>query len=298
MIIYLTGLSARNIKLKEIEKEYTNIKRYESNISADFNAFIDDISNVSIFPIKELIVLQNTEKLKNFDSLIRNLEKFKDDNKTVVIDYFYEYKKNNPHLKVFENMGAEIINIVDDDHIIEKYICDELNIKKLEAKKLISLIGKNYYHVKNEIYKYKNFLDGKKYDINEIKNLIHIDEERHLKNYIDKIHSLQFNIEKLPANMYIPLIYSIYSEFEILHKLNILDLSLNHDEFKKQYNVYAKYFNNANYYSIYLKNKSNNYSKYKCFKIIRKCIEVEQAIKTSLYDTKTALWLLIKEIYA
>lgn len=48
MIYFLTGLSARSIKLKEIEKDFDSITRYDANVSEEYDKFLSDITNVSL----------------------------------------------------------------------------------------------------------------------------------------------------------------------------------------------------------------------------------------------------------
>ena len=62
--------------------------------------------------------------------------------------------------------------------------------------------------------------------------------------------------------------------------------------------IFPKYENifSLNYYVVYLKNKNLKYSKEKCMKVLKKCIEMEANIKQAKIDEKTALWYIIKEI--
>ncbi|MDK9581234.1 hypothetical protein QQA45_07045 [Sneathia sanguinegens] len=64
----------------------------------------------------------------------------------------------------------------------------------------------------------------------------------------------------------------------------------------KNFSKYENIFS-LNYYVVYLKNKKfMKYSKEKCIKVLKKCIEMEANIKQAKVDEKTALWYIIKEI--
>ena len=298
MIYFLTGLSARSIKLKEIEKDFDSITRYDANVSEEYDKFLSDITNVSIFSQNELLVLKRAEKLKTFTNLISILKNYKNNNKSILIDYEYEYK-NNPYILPFKNIEAEIINIEKEEDLIIEFLCKYLKITKKEAKEIISLVGTDYNHIKNEVYKYRTYLLKESFSIEKIRELMYVKDEIKNNEIMESIYNKTFDISKLKDNNYMITIYTIYKEFEILHKLNIFNLSTDYNIFKEEFKKYEKYFS-INYYQVYLKNKNINFSVYnknKCMNVLKKCNEVEYKIKTGLLDMKTALWLVVKEIY-
>lgn len=294
MIYFLTGVNTRLIKLEEISKDFDVIKNYDAGIQGEYEKFLEDIGNVSIFDSSsELVILKRSEKLKKFKDLLAILRNYKD-SKGIVIDYYCEFKNKNIYLNEFKNMNCKIINIENDDKLIEDYIINELKIKKIEAQKIISIIGKNYYHVKNEIFKYKSIF-GDKFDFNKFMEILLENVDIKISNYLEKIYDKTLDFNKIQGQYYILLLYSIYKDFEIFHKLASLNLSKDYEEFKKNFSKYENIFS-LNYYVVYLKNKNLKYSKEKCMKVLKKCIEMEANIKQAKIDEKTALWYIIKEI--
>lgn len=80
--------------------------------------------------------------------------------------------------------------------------------------------------------------------------------DKKIYEYVENIINRKLNLIKFPK-VYMAIIYSLYKkEFEIYHKLSLLDLPYDHDNFKKEYTNIQPIFN-ANYYSIFLKMKRN-----------------------------------------
>ena len=296
MIYYITGLESRSIKIDDLMKEFNNISSYDASLD-EYENFASAITSSSLFFDRELIILKRANKLKKFSSLLDLLSTIKDENKHIVIDYFYEFKNKNPYIKDFKKLNAEIINIEKDEDIIRDYIEKELKINKVEAKKIIDVIGTDYYMVKNEIQKYKVFLGKDTYSFEKIEDIMTKDRASKIYDITQKILLKNINFNDIPKNMYFPLIYSLQNEFQILHTLQILDLSLSYEEFRKQYEQYEEIFN-ANYYVIYLKNKNyrHKYTKEKTLKILNLCLKYENEIKIGNLDERTALWLIISEV--
>lgn len=294
MIYYVTGINARHIQLENLYQKYDNVRVYDAIIPAELNNFYEDINNVSLFNSNDLVILRRTEKLKKFDELLTYLENHKDENKSIVIDYFCEYKGKNPYLNKFKKIGAQIINVEDSVNSIEEYVMKKLGITKSETKKLLEIIGYDYMHVKNEIFKYKSIIN-EKYSFDKIKDLILEKQDKKINEYLQEIYSKKINFDSIKKEYYIQLIYAIYKDFEIFHKLNILKLSKDYSEFKEQYKEYESIFK-LNYYVVFLKYKLLNFDKKKCMKILKICNNSEYQLKSGLIDDKTALWYIIKEI--
>lgn len=294
MIYYITGINARLIKLDDLKKDFDSVRVYDANIQDEYDNFLEDISNVSIFPTNDLVILKRCEKLKNIKDLIEYLKLHKDENKSIAIDYFFEYKGKNPYVKEFKALDAQIFNIEETKDLVIDYVKENLGVSKVEAKKILSYIGEDYVHVKNEVFKYKSALNGK-YDFEVVKSLMLENQEKKINEYLSEIYEGKFNLDKVNNKYYIPLIYAIYNDFLIFHKLNILNLSKNYEEFRKIYDEFEKYFK-ANYYVIFLKNKALKFDKNKCIEVLKKCNEMENKIKQGLIDEKLALWFVISEI--
>ena len=296
MIYYITGLESRSIKIDELKKEFNNIISYDASLD-EYENFASAITSSSLFADRELIILKRANKLKKFSTLLYLLSTIKDENKHIVIDYFYEFKNKNPYIEDFKKLNAEIINIEKDEDIVCEYIKKELKINKVEANKIIDVIGTNYYMVKNEIQKYKVFLGKDPYSFNKISDIMTKDRNTKIYDITQKILLKNISFNDIPKIMYFPLIYSLQNEFQILHTIHILNLSFSYEEFKKQYEQYEEIFN-SNYYVIYLKNKNYRhiYSKEKILKILNLCLLYENEIKIGNLDERTALWMIISEI--
>lgn len=289
MIIFLTGHSAREIKLEEIKKEFNNINIYDSNIKSEYFDFFENISNQSIFSTNELRILKRSEKIKDFKSLINQLKIYDNDNQTIVIDYEIEPKTKNPYIKDFEQINAQIINIDNYENILVEYIVNSLGVKKADAKKIIDIVGDDFNHIKNELYKIKS-LDIKK----DYEDILMPNMDKKIYEYVENIINNKIEFDEIPKELYMAIIYSLYKEFEIYHKLSLLDLPYDHDNFKKEYTNIQPIFN-ANYYSIFLKMKKK-YPKKKALNILMKLNEYESKIKNGRLDDKTAIWLIMQEI--
>ncbi|WP_156285713.1 DNA polymerase III subunit delta [Oceanivirga salmonicida] len=295
MIYYVTGLNSRAVKIEEIMKEFTDIKVYDAYIKEEYEQFIESITNQSLFSTNELIILKRAEKIKSMKELISFLAKFNDDNKSIIVDYFCEYKNKNPYLKDFEKMNANIINIEDSKQLIENYIQENLKISKKDMQDLIELIGTDYNHVKNEIYKYNTVINGE-FSFDKVKDLISISSDKKIFDIVDDIMYKNTKFNDIPTNLYMPIIYSLYKEFEILHKLHNLKLSLDYNKFKDEFNEYKEIFP-MSYYPIYLRNKKIiNFSKKSCFKILLDLNKYETMIKQGKIDDKLAFWYIFESI--
>lgn len=294
MIYFITGINARNIRLEELYKEFDNIRIYDANNKEELNNFYTDISNVSIFQTNDLVVLKRCEKLKKLDEVINYIASYIDNSKSIAIDYYYEYKGKNPYLSTFKKMNAEIINIEDANSLVMDYIKKELNIKAVEAKKIIDIIGTDYNHVKNEVFKYKSVIDNE-YSFDKIKDIILKNQDKKINEYLSEIYENKIDIDLIPKDFYIPLIYAIYKDFEIFHKLNILKLSKNYNEFMNEYKEYESVFK-INYYVVFLKYKNMKFDKNKSLTILKKCNEMESKLKIGTFSDKMALFNIIKEI--
>lgn len=296
MIYYITGLRSRNYKIEELMKEFINISIYDASLD-EYDLFSNAVTASSIFNEKELIILKRSNKLKNFKQLLNLLKTIKDDNKHVVIDYHCEYKNKNPYINDFINLKAEIINIENDEDIVLNYIMSNMSIKKTEAKKIIDIIGTNYYMVKNEVEKYKIYLGNESYSLDKIKNIMTKDMEIKIFDVVNKILSKKIEFSDIHSDMYMGIIYSLQNEFQILNVLHNINLPTSHDEFKREYAKYEMIFK-SNYYPIFLKSKNYKhlYSKEKTLNILKKCLKYENEIKIGNLEEGEALYLIISEV--
>ncbi|WP_371440143.1 hypothetical protein, partial [Oceanivirga salmonicida] len=127
-------------------------------------------------------------------------------------------------------------------------------------------------------------------------DLISISSDKKIFDIVDDIMYKNTKFNDIPTNLYMPIIYSLYKEFEILHKLHNLKLSLDYNKFKDEFNEYKEIFP-MSYYPIYLRNKKIiNFSKKSCFKILLDLNKYETMIKQGKIDDKLAFWYIFESI--
>lgn len=296
MIYFISGLNSRQIKIEEIKKQYSNISTFDLNIDKEYEDFLNEIYNVSIFSEKELIILKRVDKFKKVKKLIEILKDYKNEKKDILVDFYSEYKNKNIYLKDFEKITNYIVNVENEEDLIYDYIESNLDITKKDIKKLIEIIGTDYNHIKNEIYKYKLILKEEKFSFTKLEGLITESLDKKISNIVEKIMYDKVDIDKISQSMYMGIVYSLYNEFEILHKLSKLKLSQDYNEFKKEYDKYKDLFL-LHQYVAYLKNKKIMYYKDKnIFKILLNIVKNETMFKNGEIDDKVLIFNIVSYI--
>ncbi|VWL85136.1 DNA polymerase III subunit delta [Oceanivirga miroungae] len=296
MIYFVSGLNSRQIKIDEIKKEYTDISIFDASIESEYDLFLNSIYNVSLFSKRELIILRRAEKVKKMKNLIDTLKEYEDDKKDILIDYFAEYKTKNIYLKDFEKITKNIVNIENEDDLLNDYIDKNLKISNEDKKKLISLIGTDYNHIKNEIYKYNLVLKDEVFSFAKLDGLISESLDKKISDIVDNIMFANVDIDKINSSMYMGIVYGLYKEFEILHRLSKLKLSTDYNTFKKEYEKYKDIFL-LHYYVAYLKNKNiNRYTTKNIFKILLNIVKNETMFKSGEIDDKLMIFNIVSYI--
>lgn len=214
--------------------------------------FFDSVSTNSIFSPKELIVLKRAESFKNLDGIAKSLKMYNLTQKEIVIvyeEFLNDFGKiKNPIPKKTLDSFKEIADIIcfrkeNEKKAIIFYLQEELNISEYEAEKFVELIGDDFFKIKNEVEKVKNFLDGETFNLEKVYLLLSINEEFNLKNLIenflinkDSKNLLHFlSKEKLHNNF----LYGIadelifYLKLSSLSKDGILDKNLSYKKFNE-----------------------------------------------------------------
>ena len=320
MIYFIGGLQNREFKyfdtLKKIREENPGIT--ESFFDADIKEeekFLEKISFNSIFSTEELVVLKRAEKLKDLEKTLSYITELDLNKKEVVIDYAREDGKIPAKLnKKLESLKKEkkmevFLFLKEDDKDIKKYIQEELEITPSEADMLLEMIGKNPFKVRNEVDKIKVYLNGEKFEIGKIRNIVSIQKEYRIYEMTENIFSgkAQEVIDYLETTKeYMGILYQLYNELEIMYKLSSLkesgkSISGQYNAFKAQYEEIKEVFKSngriPNYYSVFKKiEKLRKYSNRNLKKLVFRCWEIEKDIKIGKMGMDTGVELLIMEI--
>lgn len=320
MIYFIGGLQNREFKyfdtLKKIREENPGIT--ESFFDADIKEeekFLEKISFNSIFSTEELVVLRRAEKLKDLEKTLSYITELDLNKKEIVIDYGREDGKIPAKLnKKLESLKKEkklevFLFLKEDDRDIKKYIQEELEISPSEADILLEMIGKNPFKVRNEVDKIKVYLNGEKFEIGKIRNIVSVQKEYRIYEMTENIFSgkAQEVIDYLETTKeYMGILYQLYNELEMMYKLSSLkesgrNISNQYNAFKAQFEEIKEVFKSngriPNYYSVFKKiEKLRKYSNRNLKKLVFRCWEIEKDIKTGKMAMETGVELLIMEI--
>lgn len=273
--------------------------------------FFDSISTNSIFSPKELIILKRAEDFKNLDNIAKSLKMYNLAQKEIVIiyeEFLNDYGKiKNPIPKKTLDSFQEIAEIIcfrkeNEKKAIIFYIQHELNISEYEAEKFVELVGDDFFKVKNEVEKVKNFLDGDSFNLEKVKPLLSINEEYNLKNLIenfliskntkDLLHFV--SKEKLHNNF----IYGIAEELIFYLKLsslaqdNILNKNISYKKFNEGIfeNIKMFFLTDRGYphpYTLFLKLKNIDiFDEFFLRKKLKELTYLEYSIKSGNLDVE------------
>ena len=154
-----------------------------------------------------------------------------------------------------ENLGGKLKKLLDEleknrkmkvflfqketEEEIRAYVVNELGINGRDLALLLEMIGNNPFKVRNEVAKIKTFLNGEKFDIEKIKNVVSVEKEYQiyemtrnilLNNPADVMRYLEQKKE------YMGILYSLYSELETMYKIS--SLKKRGRKFSKNYNAF------------------------------------------------------------
>ena len=320
MIYFIGGKKQREFKyfeiLEKIRKE--NMRISESFFDVDLKEnekFLEKININSIFSSQELVVLKRAEKLKNIEEILKYIANLEIVNKEIVIDYDKEDGKFGAKLKrLLDELGKNkkmkvFLFQKETEEEIRAYVIDELEINGRDLALLLEMIGNNPFKVRNEVAKIKTFLNGEKFDIEKIKNIVSVEKEYQiyemtrnilLNNPADVMRYLEQKKE------YMGILYSLYSELEMMYKISSLKkrgrkFSRNYNAFKMEFEEIKEVFksNNRipNSYVIFKKLElEQNYTNLNLKKLVFRCWEIERDIKMGKIEMETGVNMLIMEI--
>ena len=320
MIYFIGGKKQREFKyfeiLEKIRKENVGISESFFDVDLKENEqFLEKININSIFSSRELVVLKRAEKLKNIEEILKYIANLEIVNKEIIIDYDKEDGKFGAKLKKLldeleKNRKMKVFLFQKEtEEEIRAYIVNELGINGRDLALLLEMIGNNPFKVRNEVEKIKVFLNGEKFDIEKIKNVVSVEKEY-------QIYEMTRNILlNKPADVmryleqkkeYMGILYSLYSELETMYKISSLKkrgrkFSKNYNTFKMEFEEIKEVFksNNRipNSYVIFKKLElEQNYTNLNLKKLVFRCWEIEREIKTGKIEMETGVEILIMEI--
>jgi len=320
MIYFIGGKKQREFKyfeiLEKIRKENVGISESFFDVDLKENEqFLEKININSIFLSQELVVLKRAEKLKNIEEILKYIANLEIVNKEIIIDYDKEDGKFGAKLKKLldeleKNRKMKVFLFQKEtEEEIRAYIVNELGINGRDLALLLEMIGNNPFKVRNEVEKIKIFLNGEKFDIKKIKNVVSVEKEY-------RIYEMTRNILlNKPADVmryleqkkeYMGILYSLYSELETMYKISSLKkrgrkFSKNYNTFKMEFEEIKEIFksNNRipNSYVIFKKLElEQNYTNLNLKKLVFRCWEIEREIKTGKIEMETGVEILIMEI--
>ena len=315
MIYFIGGKKQREFKyfeiLEKIRKENVGISESFFDVDLKENEqFLEKININSIFSSRELVVLKRAEKLKNIEEILKYIANLEIVNKEIIIDYDKEDGKFGAKLKKLldeleKNRKMKVFLFQKEtEEEIRAYIVNELGINGRDLALLLEMIGNNPFKVRNEVEKIKVFLNGEKFDIEKIKNVVSVEKEYQiyemtrnilLNNPADVMRYLEQKKE------YMGILYSLYSELETMYKISSLKkrgrkFSKNYNTFKMEFEEIKEIFksNNRipNSYVIFKKLElEQNYTKLNLKKLVFRCWEIEREIKTGKIEMETGCLL-------
>ena len=320
MIYFIGGKKQREFKyfelLEQIRKENVGISESFFDVDLKENEkFLEKININSMFANQELVVLKRAEKLKNIEEILKYIANLEIVNKEIIIDYDKEDGKFGAKLKKLldeleKNRKMKVFLFQKEtEEEIRAYIVNELGINGRDLALLLEMIGNNPFKVRNEVEKIKVFLNGEKFDIEKIKNVVSVEKEYRiyemtrnilLNNPADVMRYLEQKKE------YMGILYSLYSELETMYKISSLKkrgrkFSRNYNAFKMEFEEIKEVFksNNRipNSYVIFKKLElEQNYTNLNLKKLVFRCWEIERDIKVGKIEIETGVNVLIMEI--
>ncbi|WP_448820363.1 hypothetical protein [Cetobacterium sp.] len=309
MFYFIYGDTPLPLKYEEvidkIKKSNPNIptKIYDASQGEEEN-FLESISINSMFVPKELIVFKRAEKSKRLDQLLKIVGEYDLAKKEIVVIYEEEL---NDYGKAINEVGKKVLTNAEklgkiivarkalERKGIDFFIEKELEISEYESEKLSEILGDDFFKVKNEVEKIKNFLNGKTFILEKVLPILSISDEYNLKKLVEDF-MIEDNLEILldylkKSKEYMLFLYLISEELNMALKLVGLKKSgdlrenISYNDFKgNTYEKLKKYFKNSRgyirEYPIFLKLKYMSlFNEEFLLKKIEKLLMIEFLIK-------------------
>lgn len=320
MLYFLHGdTSPLQIKYEEllnkIKNEFPNLpEKYFDASQKEDEAFLQTISTNSIFNPKELIILRRAEEIKNIEVFFKSLKLFNLSQKEIIIiyeEFLNDYGKiKNPLSKKTMDSISEIAQVIcyrkeNEKKAIIFYLQNGLNISEYEAEKFVEIIGDDFFKIKNEVEKVKNYLDGDIFNLSKVMPILSITKEYNQRTLIE---DFLYNKNTVPLleflqkeREYMGFLYITTEELLINLKLNYLSkesIVTKNTSYKKFndsiFENTKKYFKKDNGfmhpYQIFLKFKNiDTFSSEFIEKKLEELLYAEYNIKNGTLDDEIAV---------
>lgn len=294
-MIYLTfGLSSRNIYLEELIDKSNKIEIKYFN-ETNLELFYNEIYSGDLFLVPKLIILKNSDKIKDIYKIIEKIKISISNNIDLIIDY-ESNKENKKIISLFEKENIFLVlTEKENNNFLLKYIEKKLNISKKEAIPLLELLGNDFNYIKNELNKISIYLNNETYSFDLIKNIISKNTNYFIFNITDDILNKK-NVE-IPKKELMPIFVSLCNDLEIIYKLHILNVKdEGYNKFKDNLSNH-EFFKNYSPYYVYKKIKyMKNFNKEKIIKLLDLAFNIEYGIKSGTKILEDSIELFILEI--
>ena len=328
MLYFLHGdTSPLQIKYEEllnkIKNEFSNIpEKYFDASQKEDELFLQAVSTNSIFNPKELLILRRAEDIKNIESFFKSLKLFNLSQKEIIIvyeEFLNDYGKiKNPLSKKALDSIGEIAQIIcyrkeNEKKAITFYLQHELNVSEYEAEKFVEIIGDDFFKIKNEVEKVKNYLDGDIFNLTKVMPILSITKEY---NHRTLIENFLYNRNAAPLleflqkeKEYMGFLYMTTEELLLNLKLNYLSkesIITKNTSYKKFndsiFENTKKYLKKDNGfmhpYQIFLKFKNIDIFKSEFIeKKLEELLQAEYSIKNGTLDDEIAVETLILNFF-
>lgn len=300
-------------KLKK-ENEGIPVKYFDAS-QGEEEQLLEGISINSMFSPKEMFILKRTEQIKKLDKFLETLLNYNLTQKIIVLiyeEFLNDFGKidNEPSKKIFElidKLGKKIVARKGNERrAIQIYIEENLDISEYESEKLGEILGEDFFKVKGEVDKIKNFLRGQKFSLEKVIPILSVSKEYDLRklveNFILKRERKEL-IEFLKLNKeYMGFIGLLSEELILALKLTSLrkqgkirkDISYNdfknfvYEDIKKFFKKKRKGNSKVEYmkeYPIFLKlNYCDIYEEKFLLDMIEKLLKLDFSIKNGFID--------------
>ena len=294
MIHFIQGLSSKTIYLEALLNKLNidNISRFDET-NSEF--FLNEINSGSLFSEPKIVLLKNTEKIKDLPQILEKLENHENTNEEIIIVYnsIKENKKINDLTKKFNN------HFIFDTKINRKnfleYIAKKLKIKDNEANQLLDLLEEDYYLITNELDKINNFLNGKPYSLDNIKPIL----SKTSKFIIFELTNDILNNRKInfPIKEHMGILSSLVNDFDLIYKLHVSKIKDNNYNNFKEIIKNLDIFNSYSPYYVFKKQEFlNKFTKKECLDFLKLAFKTELMIKTGEIDLEVGVENFIMNI--
>ena len=234
MNYFIVGGELKEIAFKKLikrlreENEGIEERYFDAYRKEDEELFRQEVGESSLFGGKKLLVLKRADLVKKLDKLIVSFEQFNLSSKEIVFMIDSDKALGKRISNAIEKVG-KLIEVKKGRHEnpIINYFVEELRVSSIEAHKLADMIGENIHVVDKEIEKIKLFLDGDKFDLERVKEIITIQKEYSIFKLLEKMYRGEKTgiinyLERTEEFMLF--LYSVSNDLQNFLKLKLLEM--------------------------------------------------------------------------